>query len=176
MCCVQIWQKIPKGSVSSFQFKIPKPDAIRWFKCKLKPSKNWQKQNLAKEWLLFLKKFWRTQVLFVGPLIPLFWTFGDVYPGFQIQGDLSLACFLTCVQQCGCFRGGAHSGRMWETNTKQIFFHVFFQFHQFWSIDVLKMVLEWSENCFVNKNVKILCVGVLRSLQKPFQNGSTVQN
>ena len=28
----------------------------------------------------------RTQVLFVGPLIPLFWTSGDVCPGFQSQG------------------------------------------------------------------------------------------
>ena len=32
----------------------------------------------------------------MGPLIPLFWTSGDVCPGFQSQGR-SLACFLTCV-------------------------------------------------------------------------------
>ena len=32
----------------------------------------------------------------MGPLIPLFWTSGDVYPGFQSQGG-SLACFLACV-------------------------------------------------------------------------------
>ena len=31
-------------------------------------------------------------VLFVGPLIPLFWTSGDVCPGFQSQ-----ACFLACT-------------------------------------------------------------------------------
>ena len=30
----------------------------------------------------FLKNFWRTQVLFVGPLIPLFWTSDDVVSGF----------------------------------------------------------------------------------------------
>ena len=30
--------------------------------------------------------FYRTQALFVGPLIPLFWTSGDVCPGLQSQG------------------------------------------------------------------------------------------
>ena len=34
----------------------------------------------------FFLNFCRTQVLFVGPLIPLFWTSGDVCPGFQSQG------------------------------------------------------------------------------------------
>ena len=29
--------------------------------------------------------FWRTEVLFVGPLIPLFWTFGDIFSRFQSQ-------------------------------------------------------------------------------------------
>ena len=36
------------------------------------------------------KIFWRTYVLFVGPLVPLFWTC-DVCPGFQSR-DGSLAC------------------------------------------------------------------------------------
>ena len=45
---------------------------------------------------LFLKNFWRTWVLFVGPLIPLFWTSGDVCPGFQSQGG-SLVCMLPCL-------------------------------------------------------------------------------
>ena len=36
--------------------------------------------------------FWRTQVLFVGPLIPLFWTSGDICPGFQRLGG-----YLTCM-------------------------------------------------------------------------------
>ena len=40
--------------------------------------------------------FWRTHVLFVGPLIPLFWTSGDVVPGFQSQGGL--ACMLSCLR------------------------------------------------------------------------------
>ena len=43
--------------------------------------------------IFFLKIFWRTQVLFVGPLITLFWTSGDIYPGFQCQGG-SLTCLL----------------------------------------------------------------------------------
>ena len=33
--------------------------------------------------ILFFKIFWRTWVLFVGPLIPLFWTSGDVSSGFH---------------------------------------------------------------------------------------------
>ena len=32
---------------------------------------------------------------FCGPLVPLFWTSGDICPGFQSQGG-SLACFLAC--------------------------------------------------------------------------------
>ena len=36
--------------------------------------------------LFFLKFFWRTSVLFVGRLIPLFWTSGDVCFGFHSQG------------------------------------------------------------------------------------------
>ena len=45
---------------------------------------------------LFFKKFWRTQVLFVVSLIRLFWTSGDVCPGFQNQGG-SLVCVLSCL-------------------------------------------------------------------------------
>ena len=44
----------------------------------------------------FLNIFWRTWVLFVGPLIPLFWTSGDVSPGFESKGG-SLACVLCCL-------------------------------------------------------------------------------
>ena len=43
------------------------------------------------KFFIFLKKFWRTHALFVGPLIPLLWTSGDLCPGFQRQGG-SLAC------------------------------------------------------------------------------------
>ena len=45
----------------------------------------------------FFLKFWRTEVPFVGPLIPFFWTFGNVCPGFQSQGGSLFVCFLTCV-------------------------------------------------------------------------------
>ena len=48
------------------------------------PSKTIVWQNQSK--YFFLNKFCRTQVLFVGPLIPLFWSSGDVCPGFQSQG------------------------------------------------------------------------------------------
>ena len=34
---------------------------------------------------LFIYIFWRTQVLFVGPLIHRFWTSGDISSGFQSQ-------------------------------------------------------------------------------------------
>ena len=37
----------------------------------------------------FNLNFWRTQVLFVGTLIPLFWTSGDVSSGFQSQSGQS---------------------------------------------------------------------------------------
>ena len=43
------------------------------------------------------KKNWRTSVLFVGPLIPLLWTSGDICPGFQSQGG-SLK-FVPCHQR-----------------------------------------------------------------------------
>ena len=44
----------------------------------------------------FISIFWRTQVLFVGSLIALFWT-GNMCPGFQSQGGSFFACFLACV-------------------------------------------------------------------------------
>ena len=59
-------------------------------------------------WLLLLSKmtnniffcslniFWRTLVLLVETLTPLFWTSSDVFPGFQSEGE-SLACVLHYV-------------------------------------------------------------------------------
>ena len=49
-----------------------------------------------KVFFFFFKNFCRTHVLFVGPLIPLFRTSGDVCPGFQSQGGL--ACMLSCLR------------------------------------------------------------------------------
>ena len=40
------------------------------------------------------KRFGGTHVLFVGSLMPLFWTSGDICPGFQNQAE-SLACMLS---------------------------------------------------------------------------------
>ena len=48
---------------------------------------------ICHRFFFFFLNFWRTRVLFVGPLIPLFWTSDDVSPGFQSQGR-SLACVL----------------------------------------------------------------------------------
>ena len=45
---------------------------------------------------LFFLFFWRTSVLFVGPLIQLFWSSGDIFRGFRSQ-DGSLACILPCL-------------------------------------------------------------------------------
>ena len=42
----------------------------------------------------FFFNFWRTHVLFVGPLISLFWTSDDICPGFQSQGGYCLHAFL----------------------------------------------------------------------------------
>ena len=53
---------------------------------------------------VFFKIFWRTHVLFVGPLIPLFWTSGNVCPGFQSQGGS-----LACMQPYLCTRDSTES-------------------------------------------------------------------
>ena len=45
----------------------------------------------------FFLNFWRTWVLFVGPLIPLFWTSGDVSSGFQSQ---SRFCLIRTWRRC----------------------------------------------------------------------------
>ena len=56
----------------------------------------------------FKKKIWRTSVLFVGPLIPLFWTSGDVYPGFQSQsGYPCLHAFLPVCNKIPRFTSAA---------------------------------------------------------------------
>ena len=35
----------------------------------------------------------------MGPLIPLFWTSGDISLGFKARVDPLLACFLVCAQR-----------------------------------------------------------------------------
>ena len=46
----------------------------------------------------FFKKNSKTQVLFMGPLMPFFCTSGDICLGFQARVDPSLTCFLACVR------------------------------------------------------------------------------
>ena len=40
--------------------------------------------------VFFFQSFWRTHVLFLGPLVPLFWISGDVSSGFQSQSGFCL--------------------------------------------------------------------------------------
>ena len=44
--------------------------------------------------LNFFKGFWQTHVLFLGPLVPLFWISGDDLSGFQSQIGFCLTHFL----------------------------------------------------------------------------------
>ena len=41
---------------------------------------------------IFIKRSWRTKVLFVGQLVLLFWTLGNICPGFQGQGGSFFVC------------------------------------------------------------------------------------
>ena len=51
----------------------------------------------------FISKNFRGHVLFVGPLIPLFWTSGAVCPGFQSQGGYRLHTFFPA-----CYSSDSH--------------------------------------------------------------------
>ena len=55
-----------------------------------------RKRKVKIDEITFFLNFCKTQVLFVGPLISLFWSSSDVSPGFQSQ-DGSLASFIVCV-------------------------------------------------------------------------------
>ena len=46
---------------------------------------------------LFQKKIWKTCDLFVGPLIPIFWTSGVVFPGFKARVDPLFVCLIACM-------------------------------------------------------------------------------
>ena len=48
--------------------------------------------------VFFLKFFWRTQVLFVGSLIPCFGLLVTSTLSFKARVDTSLPCFLACMQ------------------------------------------------------------------------------
>ena len=49
--------------------------------------------------IFFFKSFWRTHVLFWGPLVPLFWISGDVSSGFQSQSGFCLIRYF-CGGKC----------------------------------------------------------------------------
>ena len=46
----------------------------------------------------FIFNYWRSSALYMGSLISLFWTYGDVCPGFQRQDGLPSLC--ACVSIC----------------------------------------------------------------------------
>ena len=54
---------------------------------------------LDRNYIVLLKKISRSLVIFVGPLIPLFWTFGAVCPEFQTRMDplSSVLCYLHAI-------------------------------------------------------------------------------
>ena len=59
--------------------------------------------------IVFFLKNWRTSVHIVGPLIPLFWTFGDVYLGFWgLIGLISIIsnCLLVWLTNSGNWASG----------------------------------------------------------------------
>ena len=62
----------------------------------------------------FKKKLWRTSVLFVGSLMPLFWTSGNVCPGFQSQGGSpGLCALLPACNGILRFTSGAIPADLW---------------------------------------------------------------
>ena len=71
----------------------------------------WNGLSILREFLCFfinfLKKcFWRTHthILFLGPLIPMFWISGDVSSGFQSQSGFCLIHF--CRGECNVHSSG----------------------------------------------------------------------
>ena len=56
----------------------------------------------------FSLNFWRTSVLFVGPLIPLFWTSGNLYPWFGLLVTSALA-FKARVDPLACVLHHLHA-------------------------------------------------------------------
>ena len=65
-------------------------------------------------YLFWKKKFWRTSVFFVGPLIdlPLFWTSGYVCSELQSQGGT-----LVCVLHCPCEMDSSDLPLVWHLLT-----------------------------------------------------------
>ena len=78
----------------------------------------------TREETLFFK-FWRTRVLFVGLLVPLFWTSGDVSSGFQSQGGF-LACTLSCFGTTELIRASGYVVKTFAfKNSFNVLFSIF---------------------------------------------------
>ena len=88
----------------------------------------WHSQDVytAEFWTTFIlvctffkKTFCRTWVLFVGPLVPLFWTSPDICPGFQSQGGslcmLSHLCDPQIHLWCDCIEVSMAAKPFWST-------------------------------------------------------------
>ena len=86
-------EAIPKGRSSI----VVVMTFLKHLPCKSSPKKKGDHSKLshvkAYSHFFFKKNFGGHESFFAGPLIPLFWTSGDVFPGFQSQGG-SLASVL----------------------------------------------------------------------------------
>ena len=88
--------------MTSLLFKVPGNITVRtaYFgvftheEFSLNGIRGWRRRIGGRSLNFIFEKSFRTQVFFVGPLILLFWTSGDVCPGFRSQGG-SLACMLS---------------------------------------------------------------------------------
>ena len=87
---------------------------------------------------LFSLFFWRTPVLFVEPLLPLFWTSVTYALSFKARVDLFFACFVTCMQWIAhihlwcatCWPLGSQHGcqAVFDPRTWIYFYHGFYLF------------------------------------------------
>ena len=79
--------------------------------------------------------FWRTHVLFLGPLVPLFWISGDVSSGFQSQSGFCLIRYF-CGGKCNVRSPRSTSGRSVRLRFKfprlRSWFSGFRVFHDIW--------------------------------------------
>ena len=110
--------------------------------------------TLLSFFLLFYKKNWRTKVLFVGPLIPLFWTSDDVSSGFQSQRRqpyshlveayvLPIHIYFISLTEITYF-----IFHYIITNKKRMAQHLYFCFH-LWDSDIWGLLWIFRSDCEV---------------------------
>ena len=97
----------------------------------------------------YFLNFWRTYVLFLWPLIPLFCTSGDIPPGFQSQGGSLFVCFLECVI-CRFTTGVTHADCNRDQHGSQTFsIHILADV----SIDRVEVQARaWTHDCLCGKH------------------------